>query len=136
MSTDEERAQGLYHRGRELMDAGSLEDAIQALSQSAELHPHFKTLELLGECYLSVGRVREAIVPLAAATSLNEQSRAPALLADALYKLGDNEQAIRLARLAMLRAPSNKLARSVLARLGVEVDNDAQPSARGDAREA
>jgi tetratricopeptide (TPR) repeat protein len=119
VSTGEETAQELYRGGRELTDAGAFEAAIQPLAQSAFLDPRFNTLELVGECYLSIGRLREAVVPLAAATSLSDESRAPALLADALCKLGDSEQAIRLARLALLRSPSNTLARTVLESLGV-----------------
>jgi tetratricopeptide (TPR) repeat protein len=65
-------AHELYLRGRELMDARNFEDAIAILDRSASLEPHFKTPESLGECYLLLGRLREAVVPLAAATSLNE----------------------------------------------------------------
>jgi tetratricopeptide (TPR) repeat protein len=98
------------------MDAGDHQGAIVLFEQSASISPHFKTLELLGECYSSLGKLQAAIVPLAAATALNAQGRAPALLADAFFHLGQSEAAIQFARLALARSPGNKLALGVLAR--------------------
>jgi tetratricopeptide (TPR) repeat protein len=69
-------ADDLYHSGREAMEAGTLEDAIRLFRQSVAEWPHFKTLELLGECLLRLERPREAIIPLAAATALNQQGHA------------------------------------------------------------
>jgi hypothetical protein len=80
-------------------------------------------LELLGECLVSLGRLRDAVVPLAAATSLSEQSRAPALLADLMRRLGDVDAAVRFARLALQRALDNKSARVLLR--GLQVDPEA-----------
>jgi tetratricopeptide (TPR) repeat protein len=102
------------------MDAHDYEEAVLLFEQSASASPHFKTLELLGECYHHLGKLRSAIIPLAAATALNLQPRAPALLADVFCRLGDNEAAIRFARVAIERAPGNKIALEVLARAGAK----------------
>jgi tetratricopeptide (TPR) repeat protein len=66
----------LYREGRRFMDAGAWEQAIQRFTASVEAAPHFKTLELLGECFLELGRPKDAVVPLAAAARLNPQPRA------------------------------------------------------------
>jgi hypothetical protein len=95
------------------LDAGDLAGAIVQLEASADALPHFKTLELLGEAWLRSGNPRRAVVPLAAATTLNLQVRAPSLLAEALLELGDEREAHRIARLALDRDPNNKKARSV-----------------------
>ena len=53
-------------------------------------------------------------MPLAAATTLNDQVRAPALLAETLLRLGQREQARRIALLALSRGATNRKAREVL----------------------
>lgn len=107
----------LYQSARERMSAGDFVAAAQLFERSVALNPHFKALELLGECRIRLGLLREAIVPLAAATALNEQSRAPSLLADVLCQLGDSDDAIRMARLALARSPTNRAALEVLRKL-------------------
>jgi len=71
-----DRSHALYDEGRALIEVGDLQQAVERLKQSVELGPHFKTLELLGECLLKLRRPLEAIVPLAAASTLNNQVRA------------------------------------------------------------
>jgi tetratricopeptide (TPR) repeat protein len=101
-------ADDLYREGRQAMEAGALEDAIGLLRQSIVEWPHFKTLELLGECLLRLDQSREAIVPLAAATALNRQTHAPALLARAFLELGTYRDAFDQAEEALRRDPANK----------------------------
>lgn len=98
------------------MAAGLLDAAVIAFRCSAALAPHFKTLELLGECLLVLGKPLEAIVPLAAATTLNRQPRAPSLLAKALLAAGDPEGAREIARMTLERAPTNRIALEVVAK--------------------
>ncbi len=61
----------LYRQARKAMDAGQVETAAELFQQSINAEPHFKSLELLGQCLIMLGRTQEAIVPLAAATTLN-----------------------------------------------------------------
>jgi tetratricopeptide (TPR) repeat protein len=103
-------ADDLYRRGREAMEAGALEDAIELFRQSVAEWPHFKTLELLGECLLRLERPREAIIPLAAATALNQQGHAPTLLARAFLELGTYGDALEQAEEALRRVPGDRLA--------------------------
>jgi hypothetical protein len=83
------------------------------LEESAELDPHFKTLELLGEAWLRKGVPQNAVVPLAAATTLNDQSRAPSLLAEAFAALGEDLEAHRIAKVALTRDSGNRRAKAV-----------------------
>jgi predicted Zn-dependent protease len=116
-------ADDLYHQGRLAMEAGNLEDAISSFRRSIAEWPHFKTLELLGECLLRLHQPREAIVPLAAATALNRQARAPALLAQAFLELGTYGDAREQAEEALRRDPGNQQAIEVrqAARQHIEV---------------
>ena len=119
----------LYNQGREFMEAGELEQAIQSFQASVQALPHFKTLELLGECLLTLRKPWDAIVPLAAATALNSQVRAPALLAQAFLQGGEFHEAGKFASLVLTRAPGNKLAREVM---DVPAVKSALARSRGD----
>lgn len=110
-----EIASQAYQRGRECFDAGDFDGAIALFEESVAAHPHFKTLELLGEAWLWKGQPARAVVPLAAATTLNKQSRAPSLLAEALLAIGDRLQAYEIAQLTLSRDPNNKMAKAVAA---------------------
>lgn len=97
------------------MASGQLEDAVVSFRESAAVYPHFKCLELLGECLLKLDRPLEAIVPLAAAARLNRQVRAPALLALAFLRIGEAERAAEVAEEVCAQAPGNRVAKQVLA---------------------
>ena len=100
----------LYRRARELMGKNRLEEAVSLFQQSVALSPHFKALELLGECYVRLNRLPEAVVALAAATTLNRGVRAPSLLADVLLQLEDYDGAKEAAEIALSRDPHNRIA--------------------------
>jgi len=113
---DEERddmARELFEAGRAALQANDVDAAIGHLEESIAQSPHFKALELLGEAWLKKGEPRRALVPLAAATTLNAQVRAPSLLAEALLALGNSLEACRIAQLALGRDSSNKKAHAV-----------------------
>jgi tetratricopeptide (TPR) repeat protein len=110
---NDDRSTALYDSGRSLLERGQLDEAIHDLEQSAALLPHFKTLELLGEAWLKKGIPLRAVVPLAAATSLNNQVRAPSLLAEAFLALGEELDAHRIAKVALGRDANNHRAQAV-----------------------
>ena len=103
----------LYYEARRMMEAGKLEDAVVLFQQSIESQPHFKALELLGECFIRLDRLPAAIVPLAAAACLNKGVRAPALLAEVFLKLKDYRQAGEIAEVALSRDPHNRKAQEI-----------------------
>ncbi len=113
MAEDTNAARAAYQAGRDKLDAGDLDGAISALEESVATYPHFKSLELLGEAFLRAGKPQRAIVPLAAATTLNDHVRPPSLLAEALLARGDQLDAHRIALLALKRDPTNRRARTV-----------------------
>lgn len=98
----------LHYAARGLMDTGEYAEAAALLEASTKLDTHYKTIELLGECLWQMGRLRDAVLPLAAATTLNRQPRAPALLAQIFLELGDVRQAREMAELALERNPGSK----------------------------
>ncbi|HSR41818.1 MAG TPA: hypothetical protein VLL48_06595 [Longimicrobiales bacterium] len=116
MSWEESRT--FYERGRAAMADGDLEMAVTLLRRSHLVAPHFKTLELIGECLLGLERPVEAIEPLAAATALNPQVRAPSLLAEAFLAAGDQEGALQFARRVLSIDPQNRRALRVIGVLG------------------
>jgi tetratricopeptide (TPR) repeat protein len=92
------------------MADGLYQQATELFHQSATESPHFKTYELLGECYMRQKRLTEAIPFLAAATALNVGVRAPSLLAEAWLALGHHVEAAEAAGVALSRDPQNKVA--------------------------
>ncbi len=105
----------LYQRSRELMDKGDYVTALEGLTESAELSPHFKTFESIGECYLQIGEPRKAVKFLAAAAGLgNSQSRPFFLLAKALLELDDADLARIKLKQALELNPDYKAAHDLL----------------------
>jgi tetratricopeptide (TPR) repeat protein len=114
----------LYEEGRDAMSRGSLEQAISCFERSNAILPHFKTLELMGECLCLLHRWREAIVPLAAAGTLNKGVRAPSLLAQAQFEAGYYSDAVLTADLALSRDGNNRRALAVKARAQAQLRRD------------
>jgi tetratricopeptide (TPR) repeat protein len=92
------------------MEDGGVEQAAELFRQAAIELPHYKTYELLGECYMRLERFTEAIPWLAAATTLNAGVRAPSLLAEAWLALGCHAEALAAADIALTRDSKNKAA--------------------------
>ena len=113
-------AGSLYERGCVHMASARLEEAVHSFEQSIAIYPHFKCLELMGECLLELGRPIAAVVPLAAASRLNAQVRAPSLLARAFLEIGEFDRALELAEEVLGRAPGNRVAKQVLGHPSVQ----------------
>ena len=115
-----EKSSALYQDGRKAMAANDLNSAISLFERSTQYDPHFKTLELLGECFLKLGRNKEAVVPLAASVGLgNKPYRALYLLAQALNAVGRKTDAIEKLNQAIETKPDYKSARELLRRIGI-----------------
>ena len=107
------------------MNENRLEDAILLFQRSAKLDPHFKTFELLGECYVRLNCLHEAVNPLATAISLNKGVRAASLLADVFLKLKDYNAAKDMAEIALSRETNNRKALEVR-KIVASINSDAQ----------
>jgi len=99
-----------YDQARKLMEDGAFQQAADLFHKSAVEFPHFKTYELMGECYMRLKRFAEAIPLLAAAATLNRGVRAPSLLAEAWLSLGRHAEALEAADMTLSRDPKNKAA--------------------------
>ncbi len=108
-----ESSSDLYRKARESMN-NQFEKAVALFEKSIILDPHFKTLELLGECYIRLDLLKKAIVPLAASVSLNSGVRAASLLADVFLKLQNYNAAKNMAEVALNRDSKNRIAQNVL----------------------
>jgi tetratricopeptide (TPR) repeat protein len=103
-----------YQCGRQAMKDKKYAEAIEHLERSIKIAPHFKTLELLGECKLEVGEAKDAIVPLAAAAGLgSNEFRANYLLGVAYAKLGNIQAALQFLDRALKMNPQFKKAREL-----------------------
>jgi tetratricopeptide (TPR) repeat protein len=117
---EESTGKGLlfYQKGREAIASGNLVSAIRFLEQSAQIDPHFKTFELLGECLIKRGQCSEAVAALSMSVELgNKPYRALYLLAQALESIGHREEAIARLTQAIEMKPDYKAARALLDRL-------------------
>lgn len=108
-----DRSTELYEAGRRLMESGDIAGAVAQFHESVRIWPHFKALQLLGECLFQLGRLQEAVVPLAAATTLNRGVRAPSLLAEVFLALEQRHDAAEMVEVALQRDPRNRRALAV-----------------------
>ena len=77
------------------------------------MDPHFKTYYLLGECFLKTNQPLCAIGPLETASRMNTSVRAVSLLAEAHFRLGEYDQADRVADEALQRDTNNRKAKAI-----------------------
>ena len=118
IDTDSDDSQSLYYQGREAMDRGDLQAAVDLFQQSIDLFPHFKTLELQGECLLTLERPSSAIIALAASATLGSRPfRSLYLLAQALVQIGDNRKAIEKLNEALAMQPDFASAKALLSEI-------------------
>ena len=109
-----EIAQDLYYKGREALDAGEFSKALDLFNRSIENNIHYKTLELIGNAYIKLEEYSKAIIPLAAATSLNDGPKAPSLLAEAYLNLGEIDNATRMANKSLNRLQNYGPAKKII----------------------
>ncbi len=118
LDTDETIDSHLYDLGRELYKQEKYAEALYYFELSAKMVSHYKTLELLGECYDKCGREAEAISALAASVCLKKQPRARILLAEILINSkdvhGECDMIERLLREALVTQPTNRKANELL----------------------
>jgi tetratricopeptide (TPR) repeat protein len=110
-SQDLDKSSETYRAGREAMERADYARAIALFEQSIAASPHFKALELLGECLLKTQEPLAAVVPLAASAGLSTNGfRATYLLAEAYLELGDRDKALGYVDRALQMKPDFKRA--------------------------
>jgi tetratricopeptide (TPR) repeat protein len=116
-------AHQFYEEARRRLDAGLISEATELFLRSANARPHFKTYELLGECYMRQKLYMQAIPYLAAATTLNRGVRAPSLLAETCFEVGKLDWAKEASKIALARDANNKSAKAMKEKLNsISVD--------------
>lgn len=125
---DSDIALELYEEGRRASERGEIAKAIDLLSQSAEIAPHFKTYELLGSALLQDGQVARAVAYLAASAGINPRHPKPRfLLAEALLQIQHHDWAVSQLAECLKLQPDFLRARQLLDRLLIE-----RPSLRSE----
>jgi tetratricopeptide (TPR) repeat protein len=107
---DQDGSLKLFEQARNEMEAGRYENAIAHFEESNHIQPNYKTCLLLGDCLMRLQRFRDAVIPLAAATTLNRQGIAPTLLAETFLALDDASRAYEYVKIAIERQPHYKRA--------------------------
>jgi tetratricopeptide (TPR) repeat protein len=113
----------LHDEGVAAMKARDYDTAVKKLTGAADLSPHFKTYELLGECYLELKDFPRAIKYAAAAAGIgNNQFRSRFILAKALFEYGNVQWAVDKLNEALRMKPDYKSAKEMLERLREDED--------------
>ena len=103
------------------MARGDHSEAAALFEQSNQAFPHFKTLELLGECRLALGEPYAALIPLAASVGLGTNSfRAMYLLSKAFADLGRRKEALKYIERALIMKSDYKKAQDLKKMLLIE----------------
>jgi len=110
----EDPAYAAYKLARQALVAGDLKSAERLFTESLGLDEHFKTLELLGECFLRQNRVAEAITALRRAVFLGREAKAPLLLAQAYLTQNSFEEARQFLNESLARNPAYRPAQRML----------------------
>jgi tetratricopeptide (TPR) repeat protein len=96
------------------IDRGELAAAAKTLQRAVDLNPHPAALERLGDLWLKLNQPERAIVPLAAAATLNPKGGATSALAHAFMRLRRETEAYAMATLALSRRPGDRQALEVI----------------------
>jgi|GEM_PF-1239570 len=115
-------AMQFFEEARLLMKVGNFETAADLFVQAAIRAPHFKSYELLGECYVRLNHLTLAIPYLAAATILNRGTRAPGLLAETWFALGRYAEALEASQIALSRDSKHKASLRVQAAASAKIE--------------
>ena len=107
-----------YYDAKRLFDEQNYAHAIALLKQSIEAKDHFKTREMLGQCYEQLGDSAKAIEEYRWRPRLNPRSNKTAhLLASILLDKGEQAEAREIIASLLARSPTYGPARDLLARL-------------------
>ena len=104
----------LVFKGQQQAARGEFAAAAKSLQRAVELDPHPVALQLLGETWMKLNQPERAIIPLAAAVTLDRKGGAAALLAHAFMRLRREGEAHAMATLALKRRPGDRYALEVL----------------------
>ena len=87
---------------------------MKTLQRAVDLDPHPVALEMLGGLWMRLNQPERAIIPLAAAVTLDRKGGAAAALAHVFMRLRREGEAHAMATLALERRPGDRQALEVL----------------------
>ncbi len=104
----------LVDKALQQADRGEFLAAAWTLQRAVDLDPRPASLEQLGEIWLKLNQPERAIIPLAAAVTLDQEGGAAASLAFAFMRLRREGEAHAMATIALRRRPGDRKALEVL----------------------
>jgi tetratricopeptide (TPR) repeat protein len=104
----------LLHKAKQQSERGELAAAVKTLQRAVDLDPHPVALELLGDLWIKLNQPERAIIPLAAAVTLDPKGAAASALAHVFMRLRREPEAHAMATLALQRRPGDRQALEVL----------------------
>lgn len=104
----------LVHKGQQQAERGDLQAAAKTLQRAVDLDPHPLALEMLGGVWVKLNQPERAIIPLAAAATLDPKGSAASSLAQVFLRLRREVEAHAMATIALKRNPADRQAREVL----------------------
>lgn len=104
----------LVLKGQQQAERGDLAAAAKTLQRAVELDPHPFALEMLGGVWVKLNQPERAIIPLAAAATLDTKGSAPSALAQVFLRLRREKEAHAMATIALERNPGDRQAKEVL----------------------
>lgn len=104
----------LVHKAQQQVEKGDLSAAVKTLQRAVDLDPHPAALEMLGGLWMKLNQPERAIIPLAAAVTLDAKGGAASALAHVFMRLRREPEAHAMATLALSRRPGDRQALEVL----------------------
>ncbi len=104
----------LVHKAQQQTERGELAAAVKTLQRAVDLDPHPVALEMLGGLWMKLNQPERAIIPLAAAVTLDPKGGAAASLAHVFMRLRRESEAHAMAMIALQRRPGDRQALEVL----------------------
>lgn len=103
-----------YEDGRNLYGAGKFEEAIRALEKTLKTSPHYKTFEIIGDCYARLDNRTNALTYMLASIAMHPSPRACYWVSNIFIEIGDKENAVKYLKKAISLQPNYKKARDML----------------------
>jgi len=104
----------LVNKARQQAERGELAAAAKTLQRAVDLDPQPAALEMLGELWMKLHQPERAIIPLAAAATLDPKGGGAAALAHVFMRLRREREAHAMATIALERRPGDRQALEVL----------------------
>lgn len=104
----------LVHKAQQMSERGEYAAAVKVLQRAVDLDPQPAALQLMGDLWMKLNQPERAIIPLAAAATLDPKGGAAAALAHVFLRLRREPEALAMAKVALARRPGDRQALEVI----------------------